>query len=141
MSSSPIVRDVMSSNLITVGPNATMAKVRQIFQEHTVHHLPVVDENGELVGIISTSDLETSGYRKLEYSHESGEDSNQEREHRIAVSEVMSRSYKTISPDSDLCDAYNEFLQGELRCLPVLEEGVLIGIITPLDLASYPSQS
>ncbi len=51
------VRDIMSPKLITVTTSMTLQECSQIMKEHRIHHLPVVDEKGALVGMISASDF------------------------------------------------------------------------------------
>jgi len=51
------VRDIMSPKLITVTTNMTLPECSRIMKENRIHHLPVEDENGKLVGMISASDF------------------------------------------------------------------------------------
>ena len=51
------VRSVMTTSIETVGPNATIVDAAQLLPQHSVHHLPVVDDLGIVVGIISTLDI------------------------------------------------------------------------------------
>ncbi len=51
------IRDVMTSPLITVDPEQTIYECAKTMSEHHIHHLPVMDENGKLVGIISATDF------------------------------------------------------------------------------------
>ena len=51
------VREIMSGPLILAKPEWTLKECSQIMQEHNIHHLPVADEHGALVGLISTTDI------------------------------------------------------------------------------------
>lgn len=51
------VRDVMTSPLITVSANMSMAECARLMRKHNIHHLPVADEHGNLVGMISATDF------------------------------------------------------------------------------------
>jgi CBS domain-containing protein len=51
------VRDIMTSPLITVSANMSMAECARLFRKHNIHHLPVADEHGNLVGMISSTDF------------------------------------------------------------------------------------
>jgi CBS domain-containing protein len=51
------VRDIMSSPLITVSANMSMADCARLMRKHNIHHLPVADEHGNLVGMISATDF------------------------------------------------------------------------------------
>ena len=62
------VRDIMSGPIITGDPNWTLMKCSQVMQEHKIHHLPVADESGALIGLISATDIfwavEESGWQE-----------------------------------------------------------------------------
>ena len=52
-----VIREIMSGPLILANPNWTIKECSQIMQKHNIHHLPVADENGALVGLISATDI------------------------------------------------------------------------------------
>ncbi|HEU0295752.1 MAG TPA: CBS domain-containing protein [Anaerolineales bacterium] len=51
------VRDIMSGPIITGNPDWTLMECSQVMQQHHIHHLPIVDENGALIGLISATDI------------------------------------------------------------------------------------
>lgn len=51
------VRDIMSGPIITGNPDWTLMECSKVMQEHHIHHLPIVDENGALIGLISATDI------------------------------------------------------------------------------------
>jgi CBS domain-containing protein len=51
------VRDIMSGPIITGNPDWTLMECSQVMQEHHIHHLPIADENGTLIGLISATDI------------------------------------------------------------------------------------
>ena len=51
------VREIMSGPIITGNPNWSLVECSQVMQEHHIHHLPIADENGALVGLISATDI------------------------------------------------------------------------------------
>ena len=63
------VSDIMTRDLITVAPDDRLARVKEIFQNHRIHHLPVVDEGDLLVGLISKTDFMhfVRGIQKSDY--------------------------------------------------------------------------
>lgn len=64
------VRDIMSGPIITGSPDWTLMQCSQVMQEHKIHHLPIADESGTLIGLISATDIfmavEESGWQELE---------------------------------------------------------------------------
>ena len=63
------VRDIMSGPIITGNPDWTLMECSQVMQEHHIHHLPVADESGALIGLISATDIflavEEAGWDEL----------------------------------------------------------------------------
>ncbi len=125
-----LVRDVMQSKLVTVGPKTTLPQAMRLAAERRVRHLPVV-EDGELIGIVSDRDLKQAmaspatslGVHELNYLL-----------NRLAVAEIMTRAVITTSPTAPVEDAARLMLQEKISALPVLEEGRLVGIVTETDL-------
>jgi CBS domain-containing protein len=64
------VREIMSGPIITGNPDWTVMQCSQVMQEHKIHHLPIADESGALIGLISATDIfmavEESGWQELE---------------------------------------------------------------------------
>lgn len=64
------VRDIMSGPIFTGNPDWTLMQCSQVMQERNIHHLPIADESGALIGIISATDIfiavEESGWQELE---------------------------------------------------------------------------
>lgn len=127
------VREAMTTNTRTVSPLDTLASVQHIFDRNSFHHLPVVDD-GTLVGVISTSDLERSKHGASLFRNKNAERYNEALLQTIVVEAVMTQGFHSISPDATTREAYLKFKEGDIRCLLVLEDDSLIGIITPLDL-------
>jgi CBS domain-containing protein len=64
------VRDIMSGPIITGNPDWTLMECSQVMQEHHIHHLPIADESGTLIGLISATDIfmavEETGWQEKE---------------------------------------------------------------------------
>lgn len=64
------VRDIMSGPIITGNPDWTLMQCSQVMQEHHIHHLPIADETGALIGLISATDIfmavEETGWQEAE---------------------------------------------------------------------------
>ncbi len=116
---------IMSTNLITLTPSDNLSHVRDIFKNHRIHHLPVVDEDNTLVGLITTSDL-----WKLNRTHEQYSD--------IAVKEVMTQRLATLSPNDKVGSASELFLENLFHAVPVVDaNNKLKGIVTSFDVIKY----
>lgn len=114
------VGDLMSTALICVRETDTIGTALQEMRQAVIHHLPVVDEHLNLVGVLSSSDV-VDGRRALS----SGE--------RIGRS--MSRSVVTVTPDTSAARAMELMTENVFRSLPVVDsDGHLVGIVTDTDL-------
>lgn len=118
------VSTIMTSKLITVGPDDNLAKVYKLFRSNRIHHLPVVKDK-KLVGILTTYDL-----FKLEKSlKEYGE---------TIVKEVMTTKLATLQSTSKVGSAVLLFIENLFHAVPIVEEnGDLVGIVSTLDVMKY----
>ena len=116
------VRDVMTENPTTVEASATLREAAQCMQREDIGNVLVV-ENGEVQGIVTDRDIVVRGIAK-------GEDPND-----ASVREVASTDLETLSPDDSVDDAVKRLEQGDVRRLPVVEDGKPVGIVSLGDLA------
>lgn len=117
------VSTVMSTDLITVGPEDTLAKVKEIFVGNRIHHIPVVTGDS-IVGLITTWDL-----WKINKPFDSYEG--------IQVKDVMTTKLATLEPSSKIGTAAEVFLENLFHALPIVENGKLVGIVTSFDVLQY----
>ncbi len=126
----------MTPDPITVSPEMLLPEARALLNDYHFRHLPVVDAQGILVGMLTDRDLRsaypssviTDSERRLVY----------ERVEKTSVSEIMSTECVSVEADSTLDDALFLFDRDQLGALPVLEDGRLVGIFSNRDLnAAY----
>ncbi len=124
-------------NLVTVSPEDNLLKVKEIFEAHKFHHIPVVHFR-EIVGIVSRSDFE---YFMGGASHyEEDRFVNELRMERTKVTEIMVKRLGKVAPDDRINVALEVFLINRFHALPVVENGELVGILTPFDIMSALSK-
>ena len=124
------VRDVMSTDLLTLGRNDELSVADDLMKQKRVRHLPVLDEEGELCGILSQRDLFRGALLKaLGY----GERASEHMLHTVVVKEAMVESPRIIGPDASLAEAASSMIEHRIGCLPVVEGGKLVGLITEGD--------
>lgn len=124
------VRDLMTATPITVDPDDDVATARNLMYRHWVRHLPVVDTAGALVGLISHRDLLRKHLIEREDVPALVED---ETLSAMPVREAMRSLVETASPDAELAEAARRMLDNKYGCLPVVEGGKLVGILTESD--------
>jgi len=119
------------TKLITVAPEESILKIKEIFDQHNFHHIPVVHFR-EIVGIVSRSDFE---YFMGGASHfEEDKYVNELRMERTLVKEIMIKRLGKVSSDDRINVALEVFLINRFHALPVVDNEELVGIITPYDI-------
>lgn len=126
----PQVRDLMTPNPYTLGPRDSLASLYDLMDTHRVRHVPIVDRDGELVGLLTHTDLAMSALGSL-----SDLPLSQERDllQRRRVREIMITEIETVEPDTPLRDAAATLFENKIGCLPVVEGSRLVGILTESD--------
>lgn len=126
----PKVKDLMTRNLFACRATQTLDKVEEFMKKGRIRHIPVVDENGGLVGLLTHRDLLQACISSFAASSEIGLKRFLQGK---KIGEVMRRNITVASPDMDLRDAAALMMKEKLGCLPVLEGSKLVGIITEAD--------
>ena len=116
------VRALMTTEPVTVEPGATLGEVATLMKQQDCGSIPVV-EGGRLVGIVTDRDIVIRGVA-------AGTDPKTQR-----VSTVMSADPVTVSPDDDVSEAEQIMADRQIRRLPVVEKGSLVGIIVTAQIA------
>ena len=124
------VRDVMSSEVQTLGRNDQLSIADDVMRQTRIRHLPVLDEDGGLAGIVSQRDLFRGAVVKA-LGYGSGQQTKMLE--MLLVKEVMTNEVVTTTPDATLQEAASVMLQRKIGCLPVQEAGKLVGILTESD--------
>ena len=125
-----LVRKKMHKDLVTVTKDEKMTVAKKVMKEKNIRHLPVVDGK-KLIGLVTNMDI-----RKAEASPAT---SLEIRElhyllDKLSVGEIMTRNVITISPDISIEEATTLLHDNKIGCLPVVEDGNLVGIITENDV-------
>lgn len=127
------VSEIMTTNLIVVSPNTTLDKVKEIFETHGFHHLPVVN-NHCLCGIISKIDLYRVSHSIDLFHSKTNEELNNRLFKSLLAEEVMATDATVIAPDDTVAYAAELFSRNQFHALPVVVGEKLVGIVTTLDL-------
>jgi CBS domain-containing membrane protein len=126
----PRVRDLMTPSPFTLGPRDTLAALYDLMDNHRVRHVPIVDADGELVGLLTHTDLAMTALGSL-----SDLPLSQERDllQRRRIREVMVTEVETVDPETPLSEAASTLFENKIGCLPVVEGSRLVGILTESD--------
>ncbi len=133
------VRDLMSSDVTTLKRNDTLSLADDIMNLGRIRHLPVLDDDErELVGMVSQRDLFRGALAKaLGY----GQRGQRKVLDNLLVKEVMATDVVTTTPDTPLVEAAKILMTRKIGCLPVVEGGRLVGILTEADFVGLVARS
>ena len=124
------VADVMQSEVKTLDRNDKLGTADDVMKQERIRHLPVLDRDGNLCGILSQRDL-FRGMLLRALGYGSYLEAKMLDTH--AVKEAMIEQVHTTTPDTPIKDAANLMIQHKIGCLPVLDNGKLVGIVTEED--------
>ena len=136
-SSDVALSEVMLPNLVVLKPTDTLDKASELFKLYPFHHLPVVDEQMILMGMISSTDLERASHGTSLFRQSGKEAQNAALLRSLLVREVMVDAVFQLSGKHTIRDAYEAFKKGRFRSIPIVDDGFLVGLVTPLDLVRY----
>ncbi|HEX9731051.1 MAG TPA: CBS domain-containing protein [Thermoanaerobaculia bacterium] len=126
-----MVRDLMTEDVIALGPEDNLAKLRDLLYERGIRHMPIIDGDGQLVGLVSQRDLLRNSLVDQVNVPAAVEQAVLE---RLQVRDVMTSGVVGVRPDLDIREAAQLMLEHQYGCLPVVDgEGRLVGILTESD--------
>ncbi|WP_088103843.1 acetoin utilization AcuB family protein [Halalkalibacter urbisdiaboli] len=122
-----IIDEIMKKKVITLTPDATIEQAMQTLSTHSIRHIPIVDEQKNIVGIISDRDIRDVSPSIL-HSDEHLEDLQKE------ISTIMKRNVITAHPLDFVEEVSRLFYEHHIGCLPIAEDNKIVGIVTETDL-------
>jgi acetoin utilization protein AcuB len=130
------MREKVQKSPVTIGPEASFYEARNLIHEKGIRHLPVVDKNNSLVGIVTDRDIREAAPSDATLL------SVQELNYllgKLKVSSFMTPKAKliTITPDTLIEEAVQLMHDNKIGCLPVVEGGTLYGIFTETDALDH----
>ncbi len=123
-------RDIMTKSVLSVLPSQPVGKAAAMLAKRGFTAMPVVNEAGELIGIVSEADLIGNRFPATEQAAEAAAAAGP----ATTVGEVMSTPVIGVSHDTDVSVVAREMLTGNRRSLPIVDGTVLVGVITRRDI-------
>jgi CBS domain-containing protein len=128
-----LVHEVMTTPAVCVGPDTSLKHAIEMLDEHRITAMPVVNDDGHLVGVVSEADVlrdvVPTDRRLHERSVEVAVATVQ-----LAVTDVMTRLPLSVSPDDDVAQAVDLLVATQVKSLPVVSLGRVIGMISRRDV-------
>jgi CBS domain-containing membrane protein len=124
------IKDVMTREVRTVTRNDQLGVADKLMKDERIRHLPVMDESGDVCAVVSQRDLFRGALlRSLGY----GSRAEETLLRQVVVKEAMSAELFTTTPETPVADAARQMIERRVGCLPVLDAGKLVGIVTETD--------
>jgi CBS domain-containing protein len=127
-------RDVMTREVVTVGPNTSAKYAAEVMADRGFAALPVIDDDLGLVGIVAEADVLRDRIPADPRLHARRDRSGADAAPSLLVHGVMTPAVRTVEVGDDVADIARLFLDDGLRSVPVLEHGRLAGIVSRRDL-------
>lgn len=138
ISSTTTVADIMSKNVLFAHTNQSFTQLCRLFFEMDIHHLPVVDEEGLLIGILSANDVLKAYGRKIPSLQNASEDMLNK---NITIFDLMTQNPISAAPETTLKEAAHLLAANNIQSLPIVEGKKVVGIVTSRDLIRYLAEA
>lgn len=124
------VEEIMSVGVRTLRPGDTLADAKNLMAEGGIHHVPIVDDAGEVLGLVSHRDVLAASESCLK------DDKTEQESADVAIEKFMTRGVTTVDGRAGLREAALFLQKHQYGCLPVVTAGKLKGIITDSDFVA-----
>ncbi len=124
----------MTANPTSVHADTLMKEVAKIFENASFHHIPVVDDDGTCIGVISKSDYYQLQDKFTLFGCGNAQEDNDRFFDSITAEEVITEKLVHLSINAKVKEAISIFLENKVHSIVIQENGVLRGILTPYDI-------
>ncbi len=125
---------IMTASPVVGTQSSKFSQILRLFNEFPVHHLPIVDDNKKLIGILSSNDLPRL-FQTL--CNDNVQMSVETLDNAVSIKNLMTPNPFTITSGTSIIDAAKIFAEKKFLALPVVDNGELIGIVSLKDVVKY----
>ena len=128
-----VVREIMMGSPVTLKPDETLDLANDVISLGRIRHIPII-EDGRLVGVLSERDMmgaATTTIFGLKRKSKSALLKS------VLIKDVMKKKVVTVKPDTPIKDAAHLMKEKKIGCVPVVNEGSLVGLVTTTDILRY----
>lgn len=128
------VKDIMTSNVIALQTTDDLETAESLFKKNKIRHIPVVSGN-QVIGMLSYTDLLRISFADATDEYETEVDTIVY--NMFTIEQVMAKKLVTVTSETTIKEVAEILAEKEFHALPVLENGILVGIVTTTDLIKY----
>ncbi|MFB9056952.1 CBS domain-containing protein [Mariniflexile ostreae] len=128
------ISTIMTANVVTLKKGDSLTQAEQLFKQHRIRHIPVV-ENDTIIGMLSYTDL-----LRISFADAVGIDDHDVEAmvyNMFTIEQVMKSSLVWVSPSNSIKKVAKILAEKEFHALPVVHQNKLVGIVTTTDLIKY----
>jgi len=128
------ISTIMTKNVVKLNVSDNLTKAESLFKKHHIRHIPVVRDK-VVIGMLSYTDL-----LRISFADELDDEENTidiTVYNMFSVEQVMTKNLTTIFPETTIKEAAQILSKNEFHALPVIENDLLVGIVTTTDLIKY----
>jgi acetoin utilization protein AcuB len=127
---------IMSKSPVVANASNKFSQVLKLFSTYSLHHLPIVDENNKLIGIVSSNDI-PKVFNELCGRETPIPMTLEAIDAEIKLTDLMTKNPVTISSTGQIDDAFKLLSDKKFLTLPVVDDGVVVGILSGRDILEY----
>jgi CBS domain-containing membrane protein len=133
-----LVNELMTADVQAMGPDDSLSDLLDLMYDNDFRHVPVVDEEGDLLGLVTHRDVVRGAVTSKD---DLPQNWREEILRNRTLDSVMQSEVYTLAPTDTVEEAANLMLEHKLGCLPILEGGRLVGILTESDFVRHVAQT
>jgi CBS domain-containing protein len=118
-----IAKDIMTSNVCTIRPEANAQEAAQLLSQKRISGLPVVNRDGKIIGIVTEADIISKVNRE-----------------GLLVADIMSHEVITVDEETSVSEIASLLTQRRIKRVPVVQKGKLVGIVSRADIVNAVAQ-
>jgi len=124
------VADLMTTDLMTLDKDASLTEAKQLMQEHNIRNLPIVDNDGKWTGMLTQREYLRCAFNLVS---QYGTKLLSKKESDTSVANIMCTDMVSLEKDTPLETAAELLIKKKYACIPIVDQGMLVGILTPID--------
>jgi CBS domain-containing protein len=128
-----VVREIMTGSPVTLKPEDTLDLANNVISLGRIRHIPVV-EDGRLIGLLSERDLMGAATTEIFGLKQKRKSALLK---TVLIKDVMKKRVISVKPDTPIKDAAQLMADKKIGCVPVVESGTLVGLLTTTDILRY----
>lgn len=129
------IKEIMTTNVVCVSPSTPFNEIRAIFEKNSFHHIPVLNPDESIAGMISKADWLMSLKNIIEQT--AGRVWTEKYYDALTAKDIMVANPLVLDPDDSVGLAADIFMVNKFHSLPIVEDNRVLGILTMYDLMNY----